>query len=233
MPFPSFFNTIIYTYGKKPVLCGNSYNFLKHGHAMRNLGDKGKGMAQTNALTIDDLVVQAKANAEALGLLYERYYERLLRFCVLRLFDQEMAEEVMANVFLSVADGIGRFRGTTERQFGSWLYRIATNQCNNTIRKTKRRQRILDSIAEEIAQRPAALSTKTEKTFDDWPAVYQAISQLKPIEQTVITLRFFEKLEYETISEITGRRTASVRVILHRALKKLRERLTQRIGGDL
>ena len=191
-------------------------------------------MTQANTLTIDDLVVQAKANAEALGLLYERYYERLLRFCVIRLFDQETAEEVMANVFLCVADGIGRFRGTTERQFGSWLYRIATNQCNNYVRKTKRRQRILDHVAAElVARREQQQVPEGTSDFDRWPAIYQAMSQLKPIEQTVITLRFFEKLEFETISEITGKRAAAVRVILHRALKKLRERLEGAIGGDL
>ena len=125
----------------------------------------------TNTLTIDDLVVQAKANSDALGLLYERYYERLLRFCVHRLFDQEMAEEVMANVFLSVADGIGRFRGSSERQFGSWLYSIATNQCNNTIRKAKRRRRILDTVSNELAQRQQTQSAAEDETLDNWPMV--------------------------------------------------------------
>lgn len=190
-------------------------------------------MAETTALTIDDLVVQAKGNAEALGVLYERYYERLLGFCVHRLFDQESAEEVLSAVFLSVADGIGRFRGTTERQFGSWLYRIAANHCNNTIRKTKRRQRILESVSAELAQRTQMERPESVETFDNWPAVYAALSELKTIEQTVITLRFFEKMEFAEISEITGQRLSSVRVILHRALKKLRARLSHSLGGDL
>ncbi|MFC1766074.1 RNA polymerase sigma factor [Planctomycetota bacterium] len=190
-------------------------------------------MTQVNTLTVDDLVVQAKGNSEALGVLYERYYERLLRFCVLRLFNQEAAEEVMANVFLSVADSIGRFRGTTERQFGSWLYRIATNQCNNYVRKTKRRQRILEGVSYELAQRYQMEADETPESFDNWPAIYAAMSQLKPVEQTVITLRFFEKLEFETIAEITGKRLTTVRVILHRALKKLRQRLSYAVGGEL
>ncbi len=188
-------------------------------------------MEQTRSLTINDWVVQAKVDSEALGRLYERTYDRLLRFCVHRLFDQDAAEEVMGNVFLSVADGIGRFRGTTERQFDSWLYRIATNQCNNAIRKTKRRQRILEAASAELAQPHQA--PETRETLDNWPAVYTALSQLKPIEQTVITLRFFEKLDFDAIGEITGKRCASVRVIHHRALKKLRRSLGHLTGGEV
>lgn len=137
----------------------------------------------------------------------------------------------MANIYLSVADGIGRFRGTTKRQFDSWLYRIATNQCNNAIRKTRRRQRILEAVSAELVQRRHNQADSAEDCLDNWPAVYAALSRLKPMEQTVITLRFFEKLDFDAISDITGKRSASVRVIHHRALKKLRHELRHLIGG--
>ncbi|MHC4951714.1 MAG: RNA polymerase sigma factor, partial [Planctomycetota bacterium] len=45
------------------------------------------------------------------------------------------------------------------------------------------------------------------------------------IEQTVITLRFFEEMSYDEIAAIIKKRQSSVRVILHRALKKLQKLL--------
>ncbi len=169
---------------------------------------------------IDDLVIRARMDADALGQLYDLYYERIYSFCVHRLFGKEAAEDVTSTIFLTVAKSIGRFKGQTEADFRNWLYAIAANQTNAYIRKTSRRKQLL-------AQ--AALSMRTSNTNctdqPDWPALYQAILKLKPKHQTIITLRFFENLEFEQIAKIINARPATVRVTLHRILKKLRNHL--------
>ena len=185
----------------------------------------------TTARKHNSLVVAAKTDSTALGKLYEKYYPRVLRFCVLRLFSQDLAEEVVSTVFLDVANNIGRFRGSSEPEFTAWLFRIATNHCHNTVRKKVRRQRILDQVQAEL-QAPAVESSQ-ETLMDHWPIVYDALARLKPLEQTVITLRFFEKLEFDQIAEIIKRRPATARVLLHRGLKKLRSHLEDKLGGEL
>ena len=77
---------------------------------------------------MDDMVLRARSDAEALGKLYERSYDRVFRYCVRRLFLKEMAEDVTAAVFLHVAERVRDFRGTSEREFRNWLYAIATNE---------------------------------------------------------------------------------------------------------
>jgi len=64
----------------------------------------------------DDLVLKARTQAGALGRLYELYYERIFRFCVHRLFNKEIAEDVTSAVFLQVARGIRTFKGRNDRQ---------------------------------------------------------------------------------------------------------------------
>jgi len=59
----------------------------------------------------------------------------------------------------------------------------------------------------------------------DWPTLYAAILKLKPRHQTIIILRFFENLDYGQIAEIVKDRPSTVRVSLHRILKKLRNHL--------
>ena len=178
-------------------------------------------------------VLAAKTDTAALGELYETFYPRVLRFCVLRLFNQDLAEEVVSMVFLDVADNIGRFRGSSEREFTVWLFRIATNHCHNIVRKKMRRQRILDQVKTELAQPSTTEDATQDSLMDHWPQVYEALARLKPREQTVITLRFFEKLEYEQIAVVIKRRPATVRVLLHRGLKKLRSLLADRLGGEM
>ena len=169
---------------------------------------------------IDGLVLQARTEADALGRLYDLYYERIFRFCLCRLFHREAAEDVTSTVFLNVAYRIRSFKGRTEQDFRNWLYRIAANHANSYIRKKSRRKQLLAQAA--LLMRFSDGDCTDEPT---WPMLYQAILKLKPKHQTIITLRFFENLEFEQIGKIINARPATVRVTLHRILKELRSHL--------
>jgi len=179
----------------------------------------------------DDLVVMARTQAEALGRLYGLYYERIFRFCVHRLFDKETAEDVTSTVFLEVARGIRSFKGQTEKDFRNWLYAIAANQTNAYVRKTSRRKRLLAKAAGSMAARG---SNNADKSYEvDWPRLYAAILKLRPEHQTIVTLRFFENLQYEQISQILNIKVATLRVTLHRILNQLRNHLKSVLDGEI
>ena len=178
----------------------------------------------------DNLVFRARTDAVALGQLYEMYYERIFRFCVHRLFCKEVAEDVTSAIFLEVARRIRTFPGRTEQDFGNWLYAIATNQTNAYIRKTSRRKRILAEAAG--AMQASAGKSSEDFSMLDWPALYQAILKLKPKHQTIVTLRFFENMDFEQIAKIMNTKEATVRVTLHRILKKLRNHLQTIADGE-
>jgi len=178
-------------------------------------------MAKVIERTEDDLVLKARTQAEALSRLYEIYYERIFRFCVHRLFDKEIAEDVTSTVFLEVARSIRLFKGGTLQDFQNWLYAIAANQANAYIRKTSRRKELL----KEAAAFMMASESADESSEQDWPRLYAAILKLKPQHQTIVTLRFFENLKYEQIAQILNVKEATVRVTLHRILNQLRNNL--------
>jgi RNA polymerase sigma-70 factor (ECF subfamily) len=179
----------------------------------------------------NDLVQRAKTQAEALGRLYEMYYERIFRFCVYRLFNKEIAEDVTSAVFLQVARGIRSFKGRSEQDFRNWLYAIAANQANAYIRKASRREKLLAEAAGSI--RPAAADSVDPSFGPDWPGLYAAILKLKPKHQTIVTLRFFENFSYEQIANILDVKEANVRVTLHRILNKLRNQLQTVYDGEI
>ena len=180
----------------------------------------------------DNLVVLAKTQAGALGRLYELYYDRIFRFCVHRLFNKTTAEDVTSSVFLTVARTMREFKGSTEQDFRSWIYTIAANQANAYIRKTIRRKRLLSNALghrradEGVSDDPAAWSSL------DWPTLYAAIQELKPEHQTILTLRFFENMDYDEIGRVVDARPATIRVALHRTLRRLQEVLRGDLGGE-
>jgi len=179
----------------------------------------------------NDLVLRAKTQAEALGRLYEMYYERIFRFCVHRLFNKEIAEDVTSAVFLHVARGIRDFAGRSEKDFRNWLYAIAANQANAYIRKTSRRKKLLAEAADSII---SAAAGSADKSFEpDWPRLYAAILRLKPQHQTIVTLRFFENFSHEQIAKILDVKEATVRVTLHRIINQLRNQLQTVFDGEI
>jgi len=177
----------------------------------------------------DDLVILAKSQASALGRLYELYYDRIFRFCVHRLFNRSAAEDVTSSVFLTVARTMREFKGRTEQDFRSWLYTIAANQANAHIRKTLRRQRLMKNV---VAARMEDSPEQGAWSNLDWPTLYAAVGQLKPEHQTLLTLRFFENMDYDEIARIVKARPATVRVTLHRILRRLEDVLRGDLGGD-
>jgi RNA polymerase sigma-70 factor (ECF subfamily) len=177
----------------------------------------------------DDLVILAKTQAAALGRLYELYYDRIFRFCVHRLFNRATAEDVTSTIFLTVARMMRDFKGGTEQDFRAWIYTIAANQANAHIRKTSRRKRLMGPITSHWREED---QDSAEWSSLDWPTLYAAIGQLKPEHQTILTLRFFENMDYDEIGRVVEARPATVRVILHRVLRRLQEHLQGDLGGD-
>jgi len=177
----------------------------------------------------DDLVILAKTQATALGKLYELYYDRIFRFCVHRLFNRATAEDVTSSVFLTVARMMRDFKGRTEQDFRSWIYTIAANQANAHIRKSMRRRRLMENV---VAHRRCDGPEAGEWSSLDWPTLYAAIQQLKPEHQTILTLRYFENMDYDEIGQVVDARPATIRVTLHRTLRRLQEVLRGDLGGE-
>jgi RNA polymerase sigma-70 factor (ECF subfamily) len=166
------------------------------------------------------LEISNRIGTEALEALYDGYYDRIYAYCVHRLFCRTAAEDVTSAIFLAAAAGIGSVSGDGRQAHARWLYAVATNHCNAYIRKHLRQRKLFEKFQQQYPSpdNPAGAGP-------DWTAVYAAIARLKPIEQTIITLRFFEDRSYDEIAAIINKRQAAVRVILHRGLKKLQKLL--------
>jgi len=173
-------------------------------------------------IAVDAQVRRVKTDRAAFAALYDRHYPKILKYCSRRLYSQSVGEDITGDVFLIAATKIDTFRGRTDGEFGQWLYTIATNKINEHVRNYERRKELLEIAASshQIGSGP----TIDRKDHLDWPVVYEAILQLKPRDQTLITLRYMQELPHEQIAGIVGLKPAAVRVALSRAMAQLRER---------
>ena len=171
------------------------------------------------------LIAEAKSNPAVFARLYRRHYDAVFRYCVHRLFERQTAEDITSAVFLKVVENFHRFKGT-ERQFRNWLYKIATNAVNNYLRKAARRDGLLKAAREQVNSRVADCKGPTDASAEKLALLKQAMFELRPRYQTIITLRFFENLKLTEIAEVLASSPGTVRSQLARALAKLRKKLS-------
>jgi RNA polymerase sigma-70 factor (ECF subfamily) len=174
----------------------------------------------------DELIVRAKSDRTAFSLLYDRYYPRVARYCLRRLFDRNLAEDVVSEVFLQVAAHFGPFTGKTETDFRRWLFRIATNAVNAHLRQTRRRQELWEAAARSRHWDHIGASPPSPAEHDilDWPAVYQALLEFDERDQAIVMLRFFADCSHDEIAAVVSATPGAVRTALSRTLSRLRER---------
>jgi RNA polymerase sigma-70 factor (ECF subfamily) len=181
--------------------------------------------ANTDPADDDALVVRARTDRAAFAALYDRYYPRVVRYCVRRLCDRSLAEDVTSDVFLQLAAHLPQFPGRTETDFRRWLFRIATNAVNASYRQSKRREELrLAAARSGHWERDGSLSSAASHVVLDWPAVHQALCDLDERDQTIVTLRFFAECSHEEIADVVQTTPGAVRTALSRVLARLREK---------
>ena len=172
----------------------------------------------------DALIREACSDGAAFAQLYRLHYDKVFRYCARRLFNRHTAEDVTSIVFFKAMRNISSFKGHSS-DFRNWLYRIATNAVNDHLRTAKRRADAIRNIA-LVHGRDHSRDAKSDcELQEELLPVKQALLSLKPKQQTVITLRFFEKLKLNEIAEILGQNPATTRSQLSRALRSLKRQL--------
>jgi len=195
----------------------------------------------TPEATDAELVQRAKAgDLDALEVLATRHEQRVYSLAMRILRQEQDAEDVTQQTFLSVVENLAGFR--CEASFVTWLVRITTHAALKIIRKRKG----LDVISLEEATEPSEDSgTIPHPEFiADWRQspeqlvemreirhlLDEALSSLDEKHRLVFLLRDVEGLSIKETADTLGLSEANTKVRLLRARLQLREQLTQTLG---
>jgi len=177
----------------------------------------------------EHLIARAvQGDADAFGDLYERYLARIYRYAFYRVNDVAEAEDLTEVVFLKAWEALGNYR-LQDVPFGAWLYRIA----HNVIIDRHRTYKATLPLEDQLILRDAASGPEDQL---DWretlESVAHALSQLSPLQQQVLTLRFISGLSHAETALVLDKSEEAVRVLQHRALYALRELLAKNVSSD-
>ncbi len=139
--------------------------------------------------------------------------------------DLERARDVVQDTFLRLwqAD-----RPVAEESLPAWLYRVCRNRAIDVQRKDGRMVRTDESmLAAEAASDPAAEAAAA----GEGPSLLAAVAGLPPRQQEAVRLRFQGGLSYADIAGVMDTSVSNVGVLLHVAMRTLRERLGSEPGS--
>jgi RNA polymerase sigma-70 factor (ECF subfamily) len=165
-----------------------------------------------------DPVERAKTDPAAFGELYDRYSARIFRFVRSRIHDDGLAEDVTADVFMSALRGIKNYQDQG-RPFSCWLYRIAANAVASHYRSRRPQLSLDDAVDLAVVEiDPADEVVDRERAR----AVWQAVDRLPPQQRAAMILKFSDDLTMEDIGAILGKSSAAAKLLIYRAVQRLR-----------
>lgn len=136
--------------------------------------------------------------------------------------NSEDAQDVVQEAYLRAFKGLKRFRGDAE--FSSWMYRITANCANTHLSRTSRHRHDAIDEADEITDERPGPEARLGSA-DERQVLNRALQSLSPEMRAVVVLRDVYDLPHEAIAAELGISEGAAKVRLHRARRKLRERL--------
>jgi RNA polymerase sigma-70 factor, ECF subfamily len=181
-----------------------------------------------------DEVLRAAAlgDEQAFAAIWRDLHPGLLRY--LRVMVPAAAEDLASETWLDVVRRLAHFEGS-ELSFRGWVFTVARHRVTDWRRRTAR-QPSFPVPAELLPQRaapddPAATAVEAIST----EAALALIAELPRDQAEVVALRSLAGLDVAKVAEIVGKRPGAVRVLAHRGLRRLAERLgaEQRLRGGV
>lgn len=149
-----------------------------------------------------------------------RFELPLLQYATRITGNREHARDVVQETFVQLQRS---HREQVDQAPVKWLFTVCRNRALNVCRKERR----LTFLEEEILEKsPAAGPGPVEKLEQKEAADFllRIIGTLTPRQQEVLQLKFQNELSHQEISEITSLSLSNVGVLIHNALKTLRQR---------
>ena len=145
-----------------------------------------------------------------------QFERRLLRYTS-RLVPESIAREIVQETFLCLLqEDIEKVDG----HLAQWLFSVCRHQAFDLRRREDHRARVAGEITSPAVVSPEDHAVQAQGRH----SAVNLVNGLSHEQQEVIRLKFQEELSYKEISAITGHSMSYVGVLIHEAMKDMRER---------
>jgi len=159
-------------------------------------------------------------DSDAFAFFYDKYVTRIYRFVYIRTSNQQVAEDLTQDIFLKIWQHLVDKHEI--KSFQAFIFRIARNTIIDHYRLINRQELPLEYADDIVTPVDEQEIKKLDKSIDA-DVLIREINKLKTEYQEVLALRYIEDLTIDEIAEVIQKDKRNVRVLIHRALNKLKE----------
>lgn len=156
--------------------------------------------------------------------LYDKNVDGIYRFIYFKVSSEEIAQDLTSEAFLKSWEVFQREAEKIENP-RAFIYRVARNLVIDYYRKKDRTQTL--PIEELFLIDPKQKLEESVLIKSDFEQVKKALVNLNDNYQTVISLYYIEGMPTKEISKIMKKSEGAIRVLLHRALSSLRQKVEE------
>lgn len=188
--------------------------------------------SENRPLTDEELMERVShRDTTALGMIFDRFYKVVLNITWRVLRDRAEAEDLTQEIFLQIFHHAHRFDSSQETAKSAIVRYSFHRSYNRRMSMILRRKYAPETIAKLEAEQlepPFSLKGIEGLTLKETKIVmHRAIALLTEKERTVLTLCYFEGLEYEEVAARLGETVESVRDLSYQAIKKVTTAVTE------
>ena len=168
-------------------------------------------------LLLESFADESKSH-QAFRLIIEKYQRRVYWHIRKIVIDHDDSDDLTQDTFIKAWNSLENFR--QDSQLFTWLYRIATNEALNFLRKKKNRKSV--SISGDDYDLTDTLSASHYFNGDALQMkLQQAILTLPEKQRLVFNMKYFDGMKYEEMSEVLETSVGALKASYHHAVKKI------------
>jgi RNA polymerase sigma-70 factor (ECF subfamily) len=168
-------------------------------------------------------------NQSAYSTLLDRYRESIYHMMYKMVHNRDDADDLTLEAFGKAFRKLHTY--TPNYAFSTWLFKIASNNCIDFIRKKRMKMLSIDDTLEEDGQQDFSNNLRSSALDPEERFIYQQrkvilrdlMKRLRPKYRVMIELRFFEELSYQEIADRLSLPVGTVKAQLFRAKELLYE----------
>ena len=168
---------------------------------------------------IIELMSSEKTREKGVRQMMDAYQSRLYWHIRRIVVDHDLAQDTLQDTFIKAYQNFHQFK--QDSQLYTWLYRIATNESLQQLKKSKRMQKS-DEETEHHLQNLVADNVSAEAE-EIQVLLQKAIQSLPEKQKLVFTMRYHDDLPYEEISKILDMSVGTLKTNYHYAKQKVED----------
>ncbi|MCD6180643.1 MAG: RNA polymerase sigma factor [Bacteroidales bacterium] len=168
------------------------------------------------------LVADQSTSEQGFRILVKTYQERIYWHIRRMVYSHDDANDISQNTFVKIWQNLSSFR--SDSNLYTWIYRIATNETFDFLRKKKRyifgtESDYRDKLKQDLEDDNFFSGSEIEKKLQ------QALLGLPDKQRVVFNMKYFDEMKYDEISKVLNTSVGALKASYHHAVKKIEKYL--------